>query len=130
MKKVIFDVANMSGTRIKEVRMTISDDQFKHLIEDGTKKYVTITLAVRYTRPRQTVVGRSYVDVFTFNYIPKLVSTLRALNLDEWMQKEVVKQVKANDRIEDDLEWFMFNNDLGLFGESYTSDFADMLFTD
>lgn len=127
MKTVIFDVPNAFGTRVKEVRMTINDDAFKFM-NDFTKEFITITLAVRYTRPHDTNTSNRYVDVMTFNQIDEVVANLRELNLDERVQEKIVKQVKENDRIEEKLEWLLLDNGVELSAGEYTEHFANMLF--
>ena len=102
MKKVICDVVNGYHSRIKEIRLVFNTDKLKGF---GVQ-YTTLTLAVWYARPQRSLNGGK-IGVYTFNYAQEFISFLKTLNLSEWFINEIWKGFEENDRIANELEAFL-----------------------
>lgn len=112
MKKVICDVVNGYHSRIKEIRLVFNTDKLKVF---GIQ-YTTLTLAVWYARPQKSLHGGK-LGIYTFNYAQEFISFLKTLNLPDTYLNEIWKGFKENDRIADELENFLAEEEEYFIGE-------------
>ena len=107
MKKVICDVFNGYDSRIREIRLTFNTDKLKRL----DWEYTVLTAAVKYVRSQKSLNGGK-LGVYTFNSASSFISFLKSLNLSDTYLNEIWKGFEENDKLADDLDLFLINDDV------------------